>query len=53
MPAFTKKDDQLGIIRVNTDNPAEIAELKANGFREDKPKQSQQSQSSSSDKSKK
>ena len=52
MPAFTKKDDQLGTIRVTTTVPAEIAELKANGFREDKPKQSQQ-QSVSSDKSKK
>lgn len=50
MPAFTKKDDKLGTIRVNTDNPAEIAELKANGFREDKPRQSQQQ---SADKSKK
>lgn len=49
MPTFSKKDPKLGTVTVKTVNPAEIAELKANGFREDKPKQSQ---SQSSDKPK-
>lgn len=52
MPTFSKKDPKLGTITVTTKNPIEIAELKASGFREDKPQQSQP-QPSSSDKSKK
>lgn len=35
MPSFSKKDPKIGDVTVKTDNPAEIAELKANGFRED------------------
>lgn len=47
MPKFTKKDDKLGSINIDTDHPREIAELKSQGFREvesakSDPKSSQQ-----------
>lgn len=34
MPKFTKKDETVGSITIDTDVPAEIAELKSQGFRE-------------------
>lgn len=50
MPLYIKKDPKLGEVRVNTNSPAEISELKSQGFREAKKKQDQGSgQKSTSD----
>lgn len=41
MSLYVKKDPKLGEVRVNTNSPAEISELKSQGFRKEKPKQDQ------------